>query len=164
MVDFQHIKSLLNTNTFFNKAKVPLKKYREFIFGLHGSSRYSDVKRAKLGILITEFNGFKSNLTRNSLSELLKRMKILHHIHYIDYSSEGEFEATIKIKMEDQNFVWIICKKNNSLIHMIFWKGGGYTIKNGLIERLIYEQPMERNLIKRVEKNFGNISQRARFI
>lgn len=140
LVDYNHIKTLLDASKFSQDKSILVDQINEFIFGVHGLSKFLFGKDDKLKNLLQDLNDLENLKSRNVVSEKLGLNGIPHEIVYFDYISSNNSEVGLYLSLLGKNIIWIIRKNFREVSHLIFWEGGAFKIQDCHIERLSSEK------------------------
>ena len=92
LANYTHIKKLLNTKKFLQNKKISIKKIKEFIFGLHGLSKYDLNHENDIDKLFQDLESINLLDGRKGVSKLFDNNKIRHEIIYFDLITKERFE------------------------------------------------------------------------
>ena len=123
LANYTHIKKLLNTKKFLQNKKISIHKIKEFIFGLHGLSKYDLNHENDIDKLFQDLESINLLDGRKGVSKLFANNKIRHEIIYLDFITKERFEIGLITRVFDINCVWIVSKNVKEVSHLIMgWR------------------------------------------
>tara|TARA_Y100001968_G_scaffold333948_1_gene401673 strand:- start:3954 stop:6803 length:2850 start_codon:yes stop_codon:yes gene_type:complete len=163
-VGYNHIQLLLNTKKFLEPRRISSEKIKEFIFGLHGLSNYCLDDQNNIEKLLDNLNNKDVLESKKTISETFSINKISHKISYFDYLTKNKIEVGLVVKLFEINSFWIISKSFGRITHLVFWEGGVFKIKNGIIDRLYFLKEKDHSSKKAIKNFWENLHNGKAFI
>ena len=133
--NLESINKFLNFSTYVKNQNITLKNAHNFIFGNHGFFKKQNKETNIFEKCIKKFSTFTHPLNRNEINFIFKNLNLNASVIYYKLIDLKNFEFGFKIKFFNKTVQWVITYTNNKINHFIFWKGGGFYIKNNKVSR-----------------------------